>query len=318
MRPRTKDIARGKWRSILRTLGVQATLLDGKHHPCPRCGGKDRFRFTDYQGSGGFICNQCGSGSGFDLLNLLRGWDFKSAAYEVDRIVGSVQLDVADPGRAAEQKCAVGSRLWHSASPVTRNDPAGRYLWLRCRATEYSSALRVVHSLRCADESDHPAMLAMLSAPDGAPCQVHRTYLTESGHKAPIKNPRRMMPGPVVKGAAVRLTEPSVTLGVAEGIETALSAAAISGVPCWAALSAQMVRHWQPPELVKHVVVFADNDENFAGQEAAYALARRLTYEGRAVTIRVPEAAGMDWNDVHRASFDSLTRDPRGAPVGAN
>ncbi|MGE3778367.1 MAG: toprim domain-containing protein [Pirellulaceae bacterium] len=305
MRPKTKDIARGRWRGILTSLGVPAALLDGKHHACPRCGGKDRFRFTDYQGSGGYFCNQCGSGSGFDLLNLVHGWDFKSAASEVDHVVGSAQLDVVNRDRSAEQKRDAAIRLWHSASRLTQNDPAGRYLWSRCRATKYSLALRFVQSLRCSEEVERPAMLAVLTAPDGTPCQVHRTYLTERGHKAPIESPRRMMPGPVAKGAAVRLTEPSSTLGLAEGIETAISATAISGIPCWAALSADMLRRWQPPEETKRVVVFADNDENYTGQEAAYALARRMKDEGRLVTIQVPEAIGEDWNDVHRARFST-------------
>ncbi|MFA6267114.1 MAG: toprim domain-containing protein [Pseudolabrys sp.] len=305
MRPKTKDIARGRWRGILTSLGVPAALLDGKHHPCPRCGGKDRFRFTDYQRSGGFVCNQCGSGSGFDLLKLWRGWDFRLAAYEVDRVVGSVQPDVVNRGRTAEQKRDAAMRLWHSASRLTPNDPAGRYLWSRCRASECPSALRFARSLHCTEEGDLPAMLAMLTAPDGTPCQVHRTYLTEMGDKAPIESPRQMMPGPVAKGAHVRLTEPSSTLGLAEGIETAISATAISGIPCWAALSAEMLRHWQPPEGTKHVVVFADNDENYTGQEAAYALARKMKDQGRLVTIQVPEAIGEDWNDVHRARFST-------------
>ncbi len=64
----TKERARGKWQSILPALGVSVRVIDGKHHPCPHCGGKDRFRFTDYGGTGGYICSQCGPGSGFDLL----------------------------------------------------------------------------------------------------------------------------------------------------------------------------------------------------------------------------------------------------------
>ena len=67
MREKTSDRARGKWRDILTTLGVSPMLIDGKHQPCPSCGGRDRFRFTDFQGSGGYICNQCRGGSGFDL-----------------------------------------------------------------------------------------------------------------------------------------------------------------------------------------------------------------------------------------------------------
>ena len=38
----------GRWPELLSTLGgVAADILDGKNHPCPKCGGKDRFRMID-------------------------------------------------------------------------------------------------------------------------------------------------------------------------------------------------------------------------------------------------------------------------------
>ena len=62
MQPRENihDIARGKWASLLPAMGVPETILNGKHQPCPMCGGKDRFRYTDHGGTGAYICNQCG------------------------------------------------------------------------------------------------------------------------------------------------------------------------------------------------------------------------------------------------------------------
>ncbi|MDO8874638.1 MAG: toprim domain-containing protein [Pseudolabrys sp.] len=304
---KTKDAARGRWRSILPTLGVPASLLNGKHQPCPRCGGKDRFRFTDYQCSGGFICNQCGNGSGIDLLMMWRGWDFKTAAREVDRIVVSAPLEVPRTQRTDQQNRTARERLWQLATPVTPTDPAGRYLGMRCGVTNYSGALRFISSLHCSGERNNfPAMLAMLTAPDGGSCQIHRTYLTATGSKAPIESPRRMMAGLVAKGAAVRLTEAATVLGIAEGIETALSATALHGIPCWAALNADMLKNWQPPKMVTRVVIFADNDEDFAGQEAGFALARRMKAEARAADVRFPDSPGEDWNDVHRALMRSV------------
>jgi len=64
--------AEGRWPEILTELGISDAVLDGKHHPCPGCGGKDRFRFDNKQGQGNFICSQGGSkplsGDGFKLL----------------------------------------------------------------------------------------------------------------------------------------------------------------------------------------------------------------------------------------------------------
>jgi hypothetical protein len=68
LRPKTSDASHGQWRSILPCLGIPATSLDGKHHPCPACGGKDRFRFTDRHGDGDYYCSGCDPGKGIGLV----------------------------------------------------------------------------------------------------------------------------------------------------------------------------------------------------------------------------------------------------------
>ena len=122
---------------------------------------------------------------------------------------------------------------------------------------------------------------------------IHRTFLLEDGSgKAP---PGKKMLGPVA-GGSVRLA-PIPTdghLGIAEGIETALSAWAIFGIPTWAALSAGNLRDWQWPEGIRHVTIFADAGE--AGQSAATALTERLTAAGIPSTIVSPRH-GDDFND---------------------
>ena len=86
-----KAAARGRWPEILTVLGLDPKYLNSKkHQPCPSCGGKDRFRFTDHKQGGGFICNHCApdGGSGFDLLMLLYGYDFKEAYKAVAGVLG--------------------------------------------------------------------------------------------------------------------------------------------------------------------------------------------------------------------------------------
>jgi putative DNA primase/helicase len=56
--PPLSERCRGKWPGILAALGVPPALFDRKHHPCPFCGGTDRFRFTDFAGAGVWICGQ--------------------------------------------------------------------------------------------------------------------------------------------------------------------------------------------------------------------------------------------------------------------
>ena len=73
---------------------------------------------------------------------------------------------------------------------------------------------------------------------------IHRTYLLDDGSgKAP---PGKKMLG-AVGGGSVRLSPlgDAGHLGIAEGIETALAAQAIFGIPTWAALSADGLRRWR-------------------------------------------------------------------------
>ena len=78
-----RDAAARRWPEILSTVGgIPTTILDGRHHPCPKCGGKDRFRsFDDFDESGGLICNQCGrtNGDGIASIQWACGIDFKEA-----------------------------------------------------------------------------------------------------------------------------------------------------------------------------------------------------------------------------------------------
>ena len=103
------------------------------------------------------------------------------------------------------------------------------------------------------------------------------------------------MLGPVADGA-VRLFPIGADghLGIAEGIETALSAQAIFGVPTWAALSADGVARWQWPAEVRRVTIFADAGD--AGGQAAARLADRLNLADIPNEIVAP-LHGDDFND---------------------
>ena len=89
MRPRTSDAAHGRWRQILPSFGVPYSALNGKHHPCPACGGKDRFRFTDRHGDGDYYCSGCDPGKGIGLVAKVNGWDYAEAAKRIDELIGN-------------------------------------------------------------------------------------------------------------------------------------------------------------------------------------------------------------------------------------
>lgn len=299
MKKRTADAARGKWAGILKTLKVGEEYLTGKHGPCPMCGGTDRFRFDNKHGNGGFICNQCGAGNGFDLLMHVHGWDFATAAKKVDEIVGNVEAEPVKPKLDERARAEMLNRLWGSSHKLTDGDPAMAYLSGRVRLPKsVPGILRFCPDCPSPDGLRRPAMLALVQRADGEAANIHRTFLGANG-KADMDNPRAMMPGELPDGCAVRLFPThGERLGIAEGIETAFAAAARFNVPVWSAINATMLAKWTPPATVKEVLIFGDADPKFGGQAAAYALAHRLAGRLRlAVQVHIPERLGRDWAD---------------------
>lgn len=297
---KTADRARGKWKGILMALGVEDRFLSGRHGPCPFCAGKDRFRWTNHEGNGGFVCNQCGSGDGFELIKRHKRLSFAAAAKEVDTIVGGVSAERPKPKMDEQQRTSMLERLWKGSEALQAGDPAFAYLSGRVSLpASLPSSLRFHGAAPVPYGGGFlPAMLALVRAADGEPVNIHRTFLGPNG-KADIEQPRAMMPGEVPGGSAVRLFPVHGNrLGIAEGVETALAATARFGVPAWAALNSTMLGKWEPPPGVDEVWVFGDCDPAFGGQAAAFSLAHRLAARRKLkVTVRIPEQVGLDWAD---------------------
>ncbi len=123
---------------------------------------------------------------------------------------------------------------------------------------------------------------------------IQRTFLRVDGRgKANVSTPKMAL-GPIGAGA-VRLGPAGPVLGIAEGIETGLSAMVLFGLPVWACLSASRLdRLWLPPESLE-VHVFADNGDR--GHEAAERAAGAYLAQGRWVVMRFPPEHLGDWND---------------------
>lgn len=295
-----KHRAQGRWQGILPTLGVSVKYLTGKHGPCPMCGGKDRFRFDNKDGFGTWICQHCSAGDGISLVMRLNGCDFKEAARRIEEVMGDIPAVQAKAGRSEREKREAMQALWSSSARVQTNDPVWQYLNRRTGLTSFPLCLRTRDRLRYHDDvpSFHWGMIAKVMGHDDVPATLHRTYLTADGHKAAVTDPRRLMNGDLPKGCAVRLAPYTDVLGIAEGIETAFSASKMFGVPCWAALNAGMLSSWIPPTDVKKIIVFGDNDLSFTGQEASYALARRLRSQEFDVRVEIPPDVDTDWNNV--------------------
>jgi putative DNA primase/helicase len=142
-----------------------------------------------------------------------------------------------------------------------------------------------------------PTLIAAAQAPDRRVIAVQETRLTWLGAKAPVSVPR--ITTGALGYAAVRLAPAGPVLGLAEGIETALSAMQIHGVPCWATLGGQRMARIALPSEVREVHLFADNDD--AGRTSADAAASRYRADGLKVQVRPPPEGFGDWNDVVQA-----------------
>lgn len=285
-----KTELRGRWHDILSMLGVHSSHLSKKHGPCPFCGGKDRFRFTDKDGDGGWICNQCGHGDGASLAMRYLNIDFVELKDRIRPLIGTARVskptgEVPEWKRIKERK-----ELWKDSWPIQPNDPVDKYLFNRLGVHVHSSELRTHLT------DDGAIMVArVLNGHGNRVATLHRTFLTKDGEKID----RKMMSGKVDgDSVAVRLiADYSTTLGIAEGIETALSAWRLFGVPVWAALNEGNLRKWYPPEQITKVVIFGDNDKNFVGQRSAYECAHNCSKLGKQVEVMIPETSGDDWND---------------------
>jgi putative DNA primase/helicase len=139
---------------------------------------------------------------------------------------------------------------------------------------------------------DLPTMIAAVHRPDGKIVAVQSTLLTPEGKKALVPVPRATTG--VMGCGAVRLGAAGEVLGLAEGLETALSAIQLTGISTWACLGAGRMHRVAIPDTVRELTIFADNDE--PGRAAAQRTAQENRH--RRVVLHFPPDCMKDWNDL--------------------
>ncbi|TSJ91678.1 zinc-binding protein [Chitinimonas sp. BJB300] len=330
--------ASGRWASILTALGLSADTFSSKRNrPCPCCGGTDRFQWID-KDAGRFVCRalEGQGGDGFALVMHWQGRDFKAALAAVAGVLGLGETQALSvlpakvattptklDGRAIARKQAIKlARLWEEAQPLTKMDAACRYLAQRGLYLEsFPACLRHHPALPywCEVKGEpkqlgcFPALLAQVIDAKGQVAALHRTYLTDSGHKLALSHPETGEALPAKKlmvrserateGAAMPLYAPDAgRLALTEGLETALAVHLGSGLPVWACVSAGGLERVVLPDTVRDVFIFADHDASQTGQRAAERLTRRLQKAGLRVRTRHPAQVGRDWLDVFNQS----------------
>lgn len=190
---------------------------------------------------------------------------------------------------------AVALRIWRDAQPL-RASPAKAYLESR-GILAASPALRFHPRTPLGPKGRArflPAMIAAVSLDEG-PIAIHRTFLsTEASGKAAFEKPKRALGA--LGEAAVRLFAPvSGKLGLAEGVESAMSAYALTGIPVWASLGNERFGLVSVPESVTELHLFVDHDAG--GELAASRGLAAYARDGRTIHVRKPSSRDTDWND---------------------
>lgn len=217
---------------------------------------------------------------------------------------GETQPRAQKPGKPdrREGALALWMALWNDARPIA-GTWAERYLAetrgiaIDKLPSGIGDSLRFLG--RCPyDGVRQPCLLALMTAPDGMPCGLHRIALHEANGK--IDRIGRMALGTM---GVVRLW-PRIgsRLVVGEGIETTLVTATripYAGqplTPAWSAVSANGVKILAPVDGVSELILLVDHDD--PGKDAETVCSRRWRQAGRNVVPLRPREPGWDFNDV--------------------
>lgn len=290
--------ARGHWRTILSSIGIRDEFMRNKHGPCPLCGGRDRYRFDDLNGEGTYFCNQCGPGNGFTMLRKHLGLSNHDAMREIERIIGRDALPIWSP--ATEQ--SEGSAFHQAAIEKLLSEATDEGVvveYLARRGIDVGSPVLLGHP-ECPYYDTktgrrigaYPAVIAPILCPEGRLISAQRVYLADVDTAK-----KNMTPARKITGGAVRLFEAAAEMGVCEGWETGLAAHQLFKMPIWAGLSDNGMLQIELPMGVEKLHIFGDNDASYAGQTAAFALAKKANRDGIAVEVHIPSKVGTDWLD---------------------
>lgn len=337
-----KEAAAGNWLAILEDIAPSLKAAVGKcgsHVPCPVHGGKDGFRlYHDAPVTGAAYSNKCGNFSdGFAVLQFVTGLGFKEVLALVAQQVGySVNapmyvkpkplkkvIEVSDT-LSNEEYQERGQKLknfWGLTRSLNENDPVVKYLRSRgIRGDWILKAKNVRHHPRAYINVNKvllkkPCMALRFTSKEGKSINIHRTFLEDSGEKMGVDKPKLQMKGiEKMRGGAVRIgnnysiLKNGGRLHLAEGFENAASIADLYLEPVAATLSASLMQTFEPPQEVKELVIWADNDDDGtginAGLDSANKLIAKLLKERPdiKVILKLPPSKEEDWNDLYRKS----------------
>lgn len=273
---KTTEAAKGQWATIFEHYGLPP--ITGKHHykgECPVCSSRGKYRCDDADGRGTWICT-CGSGDGMKLLSLTQNKPFNVLCAEIDRLIGNDYQHAKNPVHSSTASLRQKALRKYSRLSGLKNTSGAGYLRQR------GIYQLPVDSVRFNDRQRHggrvyQALYSLATDDKGELCYLHQTLL-DGENKADIGDSAKRLKSLQeesylnhARSIAIRMFPVSSTLGIAEGIETALSAHQIYNVNTWATINSGFMKKFRVPAGVKNLIIFADRDENSAtGLAAAY------------------------------------------------
>lgn len=247
--------------------------------PCFLCGGDDRLRV--FPGKGTFWCRQCQEKG--DVLT----YTLNATGQSIPELLTEHGIQQEREGglKGSKKKTTKAQFLW---SKSKENHPATiQYLEQRraLKGIELSSAFRY-NSFQAKDQSEpFNRIVCRMSKPGDDPTNiqaVHSIVLDTTTEDIPFKIKTLASKGPGShKGRGVWLYDDCEMnpLIVAEGVETTLSCVLATDYNAVAALTTSGMMGIILPDETGEIYICCDQDKNYAGQQAAFALAERFERE---------------------------------------
>lgn len=299
---KTVEAVVGRWPEIFEYYKLPP--ITGKKHflgECPICGKKGKFRIDDKNGKGSWICS-CGAGDGWKLLELTQQKDFRVLASEIDRLIGNSYSGQAVPQAQSDVKATHSKVIAKFASLIPLKDTSA-HRYLMGRGVNVLPSQHIRYSSM--QQNGFTSLWSIATDDRGAGCYLHRTFL-DGEKKANFEGNKRLTKLQednyldFAGSIAIRMTPVASTLGIAEGIETALSCQQVYGCNTWSTLNANFMRKFRAPKGVKHLIIFADTDSNGTGLAAAFECGNRNILSNNdveKVSVRWIDGTG-DFNDM--------------------
>jgi len=297
---RTLDYIQDKQEQVLKHYGYEITY--NRHIECVMCGKPDKMRINLLGENIRIIC-VCGSYSLIDFLMALTGKDFAAMAKEIDKDFGNDNHDYT-PVKKDTTRRDKAIKLFKTAKPLRGSD-GERYLNNRKIFNMPRGGIKFGEVYDKEHNRKIPAMIAIASNELGEPRMMHITYI-EKGQKITWGTQRKMHSlhpkglDVVGESIAIKLGRAGDLLGIAEGIETSLSANQIYQCPVWSVINTAYMKKFRAPPGVTKLYIFADNDSNGVGLAAAFECGSRnilANNDVELVRIRWPSKVN-DFNDV--------------------